>query len=140
MKTPLSLLPALAGLISFSGTAGAQDVPRPEGGGRGGDWRERMIRDFDKDGDGKLSDEEQKAAREAGEKRMMERFDADKDGKLSDTERGKMREDRQKERAARPGNEAVKKVETPKAPDAPKPPDAPEVPDAPKVPDAPAPR
>ena len=73
MKTSLSFLLALAGLISLSGTAGAQDTPRPGAGARG-EWRERMMKEFDKDGDGKLSDEEQKAAREAGEKRMLERF------------------------------------------------------------------
>lgn len=99
MKTLPSLLMALAGLVAFLTPAHAQDTPRPGGGngpggggGRGGEWRERMLKEFDKDGDGKLSETEQKAAREAGEKRMLEQFDADKDGKLSDEERAKARE------------------------------------------------
>lgn len=104
MKTSLSLLLALAGLLCWSGTVSAQEKPAAGGGrgtgegggggaaGRGGEWRARMVKEFDKDGDGKLSEEEMKAARESAEKRMLEQFDADKDGKLSDEERAKARE------------------------------------------------
>ncbi|MDQ8192229.1 EF-hand domain-containing protein [Roseibacillus persicicus] len=53
-----------------------------------------VIAKFDKDGDGKLDEEERKAAREARraemEKRraeMLEKFDTDNDGKLSPEER-----------------------------------------------------
>ncbi|OGV70281.1 MAG: hypothetical protein A2283_00265 [Lentisphaerae bacterium RIFOXYA12_FULL_48_11] len=46
-----------------------------------------MLKKFDKDGDGKLSDEEKTAAKAAWDKQMLEKFDKDKDGKLSDEEK-----------------------------------------------------
>jgi Ca2+-binding EF-hand superfamily protein len=51
-----------------------------------------VVKEFDKDGDGKLNEEERKAARDAREKQMLEKYDADKDGKLSDEERKTARE------------------------------------------------
>ena len=72
--------------------------PRGENGGRGpkGPRGERPgmpenMEQFDTDKDGKLSDEERKAARAAMEQKMLEQFDTDKDGKLSDEERKAMR-------------------------------------------------
>ncbi len=52
-----------------------------------------VLKEFDKDGDGKLSAEEAKAAREAARKKMLEKYDKDKDGKLSEEERTAMRAD-----------------------------------------------
>ena len=53
-----------------------------------------LVKKFDKDGDGKLSEDERKAMREAMQakmeerhKEMLEKYDADKDGKLSEEER-----------------------------------------------------
>ena len=67
--------------------------------------RADAIKEFDKDGDGKLNEEERKAMMEArmamGEKLRMERekkFDKDGDGKLSDEERKAMMEAMQKRR------------------------------------------
>ncbi|MFC4993047.1 EF-hand domain-containing protein [Rubritalea tangerina] len=77
-----------------------------------GDWRKRsahggrfdkeVMERFDKDGDGKLSDEERKEARDAIAKRygsrgdkmqkeLLKRFDKDGDGKLSEDERRELR-------------------------------------------------
>ncbi|MDD2599603.1 MAG: EF-hand domain-containing protein [Kiritimatiellae bacterium] len=53
--------------------------------------REKMLKKFDKDGDGKLSDEERKAMMDE-RKAMMEKFDADGDGKLNEEERAKLME------------------------------------------------
>lgn len=57
-----------------------------------------MIEKFDKDGDGKLSEDERAAAKEAmrerHEKWMIERFDKDGDGKLSQEEREAMEAER----------------------------------------------
>jgi hypothetical protein len=53
---------------------------------------EEVIKEFDKDGDGKLSPEELKVAREELHKRMLKEFDKDGDGKLSDAERQAMNE------------------------------------------------
>ena len=66
-----------------------------------------MLKKFDKDGDGKLSEEERSAARAEMQKRreadgqkgsrgerraeMLKKFDKDGDGKLSEEERSAMR-------------------------------------------------
>ena len=63
------------------------------------DMRAEAIKLFDKDGDGKLSEEEEQAMREARRKMMMEKFDKDGDGELSEAERAEMR----KEMGGRPG-------------------------------------
>ena len=63
--------------------------------GPGGFIREEMVKKFDKDGDGKLSDEEKAAAKtemEAKRAEMHKEFDKDGDGKLSDEERKAMHE------------------------------------------------
>jgi Ca2+-binding EF-hand superfamily protein len=74
----------------------AQDAPQRPARGPGGPGAQRplpaeMLKKFDKDGDGKLSDDERKAMREemaaAREKAMLEQLDTDKDGKVSDEER-----------------------------------------------------
>ena len=52
--------------------------------GPGGFMREEMMKKFDKDGDGKLSDDERKAMHDAY---MLKRFDKNGDGKLSDEEK-----------------------------------------------------
>jgi Ca2+-binding EF-hand superfamily protein len=85
---------AIAGTL----TAVAQDgPPKPERERRGPP--PELIKKFDKDGDGQLSEEERKAAREAMEarrgefqKKMLEQFDKDGDGKLSEEERKAARE------------------------------------------------
>jgi len=63
-------------------------------GDRGAQARDAMMRQFDTDGDGELSDAERQAARaqweaRAGEGRqvMMRRYDKDGDGELSESER-----------------------------------------------------
>jgi hypothetical protein len=69
-------------------------------GGRGGRMMEEMIKKFDKDGDGKLSDDERAEARKAMEgdfakrrEEMTKKYDKDGDGKLSDEEREAMRKE-----------------------------------------------
>jgi hypothetical protein len=63
-----------------------------------------ILKEFDKDGDGTLSEDERKAMREAMQARMeerrnkmLEKYDTDGDGKLSDEEAAKARADRQAE-------------------------------------------
>ena len=78
--------------------ASAQDEPqRPKR--QMGPPPPEVVKEFDKDGDGTLSDDERKAMREAMEarmterrKEMLEKFDTDKDGKLSEEERKNARE------------------------------------------------
>jgi hypothetical protein len=58
-----------------------------------------VLKRFDKDGDGKLNDEEAaawKAARDAEKKAMLEKYDADKNGKIDDAEKAAMKADREK--------------------------------------------
>jgi len=89
MKTiPWILIALLAG-----GTAIAEEAkPRNERTER--PISAALIKEFDKDGDGKLSDQERaemrrvlRERREARQKELLRRFDADGDGKLSDEER-----------------------------------------------------
>ena len=64
------------------------------GGGKGFPNREEMIKRFDKDGDGKLNEEERAAVRKEMKGRkddLLKKFDADGDGKLSDKEREAIR-------------------------------------------------
>jgi hypothetical protein len=106
MNTTLTMIAlALAGSLAVQ----AQE-PAPEG------QRERrpnrqmppeVLKEFDKDGDGKLNEEEAKAAREARQakaeearKKMLEKYDTDKDGKLSDEERKTMRTELEAKRKA----------------------------------------
>jgi len=56
----------------------------PEGPMQG--KRQEMLKKFDTNGDGVLSDEERAAAREQHITKMIEEFDADSDGKLDRTE------------------------------------------------------
>ena len=69
-----------------------------------GSWagREDMIKQYDKDGDGKLSEAEQQAAREAWRARWeLRRYDANRDGKLDEKEtaaRDKARAEREERR------------------------------------------
>jgi Ca2+-binding EF-hand superfamily protein len=98
--TKLMILGALIGTCTFA--AAQEEKPaRPEGGGRG--MRQpspEMLKKFDKDGDGKLSQEEAKAAREARQAEMLKLYDKDGDGKLSDDETKAMREAQQAKRKA----------------------------------------
>lgn len=71
------------------------------------EMRERMmLKRFDKDGDGKLDQEERKAMMDE-RKAMMGKFDADGDGKLNAEERKAMMEARRKAMAAPDGQGAA---------------------------------
>ena len=105
MKTK-TILTALALVAASTFAAHAQEEKPGEGGRerRGGGGPRQVpaavLKEFDKDGDGKLNEEEAKAAREAAQKKMLEKYDTDKDGKLSDDERKAMREDFEAKRKA----------------------------------------
>ncbi len=108
------------------GGPGGPGVPgAPEGGDHprlNPEERQKILEKFDKDGDGKLNEEERKAAFEAhrerigrergqrvgpgeGERAMMlEKFDADGDGKLNEAERAKMREEMRKRMQKKAGD------------------------------------
>ncbi|MEK9632957.1 MAG: EF-hand domain-containing protein [Opitutae bacterium] len=111
MKKFLTLL--TAGILAF----GLNAKPEREGGKKGGPpegrpSREEVMKKFDKDGDGKLSEEEKAELRKAIAQRggrpggrrpppeLMKKFDKDGDGKLSESERAELRktmEERRKE-------------------------------------------
>jgi Ca2+-binding EF-hand superfamily protein len=90
---------ATAALLSAASIAHAQ---APEGGEKKPEHRKlppEILAKFDKDGDGKLNEEERAAAKAAGEAKMEERkkemiakFDKDGDGTLSDEEKKAARE------------------------------------------------
>jgi hypothetical protein len=103
MKTTTYL--AIGALLGSATCLVAQDQQeRQERRGQRGAPSPEMIKEFDKDGDGQLSDEERTAMREAMRTRMeqarkaaLEKYDANKDGQLDQDERAKMREDLTKE-------------------------------------------
>ena len=81
----------LTGSLLVLGTGAlAEDTPAPAGGGGDG-WHgkghERMWKQFDKDGDGKLSDAEKADAWKSGvaemRRKMFGELDTDADGKIS---------------------------------------------------------
>ena len=79
----LAAIAVLAGLATVSGT------PEKEKGKkhRVHPGIKQLIEKFDTDGDGKLSDEEKQAAREARKAEFLKKFDKDGDGELSPEER-----------------------------------------------------
>jgi hypothetical protein len=98
---PLMTLGALLGTCLFiSAQDGGQQPPqRPQR-----QLPPEVIKEFDKDGDGKLSDEERTAMRDTMRAKMeeqrkatLEKYDADKDGKLNKEEAEKARTERQAE-------------------------------------------
>jgi Ca2+-binding EF-hand superfamily protein len=99
-STQLIMLAALVGTCSL---ATAQDKPeRPKR-----PIPEEVLKKYDKDGDGKLSEAEHKVMAEErkamGEKRRLEalkKYDKDADGKLSEAERQTMREEMEATRKA----------------------------------------
>ena len=101
--TTLIALSAMLGTCAF-----AQETPKPEGQRPQRPQRQmpaELLKQYDKDGDGKLSDAERTAMQEAMKAKMeerrkanLEKFDANKDGKLDEAETKTMRETMQKER------------------------------------------
>lgn len=92
----------LGALIASCTFAAAQAPERQKGQPR--QVPPAVLKEFDKDGDGKLNEEEATAARtamreraEAFRKEMLAKFDADGDGKLSPEEAKTAREARMKE-------------------------------------------
>jgi len=101
MKRVLMVAGAALVAVSFGypTSVRAEGAEKGKGGGRG-----EMLKNFDKDGDGKLNDEEKAAAKAAWEakraeehKAMLAKFDKDGDGKLNDEEMKAMHEARKAE-------------------------------------------
>lgn len=97
MKTNTILIMAVACGLTGIAQAEEREIKRDRGNRVDKPFPPEVIDKFDKDGDGKLSDDERAAAREAmkdhHEKRhewMIEKFDKDGDGKLSEEEKEAM--------------------------------------------------
>ena len=103
------LLVAVIIALSVPSLAAAAPEGKPDAAAR----KAAMLKKFDKDGDGKLSEEEKAAMKAEMQKRrgeggkgpdaarraeMMKKFDKDGDGKLSEEERAAMRAEMQKKR------------------------------------------
>jgi Ca2+-binding EF-hand superfamily protein len=116
---------ANGGAPGAGGVPGGKNSSIPTGGGFGGDaaagegkgrGREAMIKRFDKNGDGKLSDDEKaeaqkffkdkKGERPAGKlTEAMKKFDTDGDGKISDDEKAAAKKElaeKRKEKGKKP--------------------------------------
>lgn len=90
----------IAAVIGFAGAAHAEEGERDRPHRK---LPPEIMEKFDKDGDGKLNEEERKAARaargemmESRRKEMLAKFDKDGDGKLNDEEEAAMKEERRK--------------------------------------------
>lgn len=90
------------------GAGRPQGRPGPGGQGQGRPNLQQLLKEFDKDGDGKLSEQERAAAREFVQKRqagnfgqrripeqVLKRFDKDGDGKLNEQEQAAARKARE---------------------------------------------
>lgn len=101
-------LTILATVMLTCGLSAKPERPEREGGKKGGPpegrpSREEVMKKFDKDGDGKLSDDEKAELRKAMANRggpsggrrptpeLMKKFDKDGDGKLSEDEKAELR-------------------------------------------------
>ena len=94
MKLLLTLLTVFS--LAFGLTAKPEKGSKGDRSGRPS--REEMMKKFDKDGDGKLSDDEKAEIRKAMANRkppahILEKFDKDGDGKLSDDEKAEIRKE-----------------------------------------------
>lgn len=90
-------------LIGGATLATAQEgQQRPERGQRGGGRQvsPEDLKKFDKDGDGKLSQEEAQAMRQERQAEILKKYDKDGDGKLSEEEREAQRKDLEAQRKA----------------------------------------
>lgn len=75
-----------------------------------------FFKKYDKDGDGKLNDEEKaamKADRSKKRAEMIEKYDTNKDGKLDKEERAKAKADRAAKKAERKEKKAKKEAAAP---------------------------
>lgn len=98
MKTKLTILLATSALLLGAGLAAAG--PHGPGPGPMGGPPPELLKEFDKNNDGKLDDAEREAAHtamkarhEARHKQMLAKYDANRDGKLDDAEREKMHDE-----------------------------------------------
>jgi len=94
----MKLLITFISIICLSIGLAAKPEKKGKGDKPGRPSREEMIKKFDKDGDGKLSDEEKAEIRKTMANRtppahILEKFDKDGDGKLSDEEKAGMRKE-----------------------------------------------
>lgn len=94
----ITVFAVLVGLAVASGTPedeeGRKDRKHP--------GIKQWIEKFDKDGDGKLSTEERKAAGEARKAKFLKKFDKDGDGKISAEEKKAIAEQWKGRRGPRP--------------------------------------
>jgi Ca2+-binding EF-hand superfamily protein len=99
INQPTITMKKISGILLFVSfilclSAAPDGKKKSAGEGKGFSSREEMMKKFDKDGDGKLNEEERAAVREEMKGRkdeLLKKFDADGDGKLSDAEREKIR-------------------------------------------------
>lgn len=114
MKKYIGFMLALLAVPAFSQDSDAAKKPEGDRQARMEARRAEMVKKYDKDGDGKLSDEEREAMKKDRRERMEQRraemlkqYDKDGDGKLSDEERKPMIEARKKAREEREAQKAA---------------------------------
>jgi hypothetical protein len=73
------------------GAAAGKEHAKGKPGAKGAEMRKKMLEKYDADKDGKLSEEERKAAQAGRRAEMTKKFDADGDGELSQEEKATMK-------------------------------------------------
>lgn len=120
MKTSLVLTLALSLTAFVAGAADGEKKPTQTPPPAGGAKLPEALKKYDKNGDGKLDEEERKAFQKERQADLMKKYDTNNDGKLDEKERQALIEDRKKER-----EEMIKKrqvdIGKPQAPAAPTP-------------------
>ena len=92
MKTLLTIILGLGlgSLLTHAAEGEAKPKPAPA--------LPDSVKKYDKNGDGKLDQEERAALQKDRQAEMLKKYDKDGDGKLDEAERKAMAEDRRKER------------------------------------------
>lgn len=84
--------------LSLTGvlTQAADGEKKPTAPARG--ERSEAFKKYDKNGDGKLDEEERAALQKERQQEMLKKYDKNGDGKVDETERQALQEDRKKQR------------------------------------------
>ena len=81
---------SLSGLLAQAAEGEAKPAPPPS--------RAEIIKKYDKNGDGKLDEEERAALQKERQQETLKKYDKNGDGKIDETERQALMEDRKKQR------------------------------------------
>jgi len=83
---------SLTGVLTQAADGEKKPTPPPRAD------RSEIFKKYDKNGDGKLDEEERAALQKERQQEMLKKYDKNSDGKIDETERQAVQEDRKKQR------------------------------------------